>query len=404
MGTAKQLIPTFVDAQPIVWNRDFVQNMRHIRGYPNWWRIRDDQSFIDGPPSEGEQYTKELFIWRAEIVKDASDENTDTLELYNLAEFLTVTEEVVNGETIYSYKYRDTLPALRYTHTDVIDSVSLEFDQSGRRMVAFESMGDVFLIWYDSQVGDTVVTNWGAGYNPQIVTDTYRRTGGSSDSERLLFYVDNTTKQIVYRKQLDRFGVVYTLPAAPQDIVELLKVSKNLYGGLTVLYCYDDGAGGLLTGSFTARDFVDGIHIGTDGFVKETYSLFQEKDGTIETFNIKQAKLFIEALELISPVSGNGLITDFILESKTVHLNTQTSEDSIIFVIDGTIGTFAIVDESDPVILLSDQQNSNTFIANTDGDIQSFVLKNSIIQIPQQTELAIELLISAGTVNTFTLG
>src|SRR5690606_6423249 len=99
----------------------------------------------------------------------------------------------------------------------------------------------------DPLTSTMVVSNFGAGYNPQVVTDTYRRTGGSADSERLLFYVDNTTKQIVYRRQDDRYQTVYTLPAAPADVVELLKVSKNLYGGLTVLYCYDDGTGELVT-------------------------------------------------------------------------------------------------------------------------------------------------------------
>src|SRR5690554_415311 len=214
--------------------------------------IRDDVAYIDGPPNEGEQYTRDLYVWSVEIVKDEdTGENTNKLELYDLDNTLEETTEVVNGETVYYWKYREQEPELSYEHTDVIDSVSLEFDQLGRRLIAFESAGDVFLIWHDPVPGTMVVTNWGSGYTPQIVTDTYRRTGGSADSERLLFYVDNTSKQIVYRRQNDRYQVAYALPSAPADIVELLKVSKNIYGGLTVLYCYDDGTGRLKTGSLT---------------------------------------------------------------------------------------------------------------------------------------------------------
>src|SRR5690554_2053224 len=267
MSTAKQLISSFVDAPPLYWDRSYVQNMREIRGYPNWWRIRDDVAYIDGPPNEGEQYTRDLYVWSVEIVKDEdTGENTNKLELYDLDNTLEESTSVVNGETVYRWKYREQEPELTYEHTDVIDSVSLEFDQLGRRLIAFESAGDVFLIWYDPVISTITVTNWGEGYTPFIVTDTYRRTGGSADSERLLFYVDNTTKQIVYRRQNDRYQTAYTLPAAPSDVVEILKVSKNLYGGLTVLYCYDDGTGDLKTGSFTARAAEDVVHVNTDRY------------------------------------------------------------------------------------------------------------------------------------------
>ena len=397
MGTAKQLIPTFVDAQPIVWNRDFVQNMRHIRGYPNWWRIRDDQSFIDGPPSEGEQYTRELFIWRAEIVKDASDENTDTLELYNLAEFLTVTEEVVDGETIYSYKYRDTLPALSYTHTDVIDSVSLEFDQLGRRMVAFESMGDVFLLWYDSQAGGTVVTNWGAGYNPFIVTDTYRRTGGSGDSERLLFYVDNTTKQIVYRRQLDRFTIEYTLPDAPQDVVELIKVSKNIYGGLTVLYCYDDGAGGLLTGSFTATAGEDVMHIGTDDTLV-SHATLSPLSGSLLSFKLGVALVLYQATEATSLIPFSGSLVGFELRSSNNFLEPMS--ETLLVSTEGNILNFEL--KSSTVSLLD--QNSTATLAVGTGSILNFTLVVTKIATEPANADTATLVSSSGTLTTFTLG
>jgi len=259
-------------------------------------------------------------------------------------------------------------------------------------------MGDVFLIWYDSQAGDTVVTNWGAGYNPQIVTDTYRRTGGSEDSERLLFYVDNTAKQIVYRRQLDRFQTVYTLPSAPSDVVELLKVSKNLYGGLTVLYCYDDGAGGLLTGSFTARDFANGVNIGTDGFVKEK-TKFQPSEGTVLSF-----VLMISSVETGNQVSAtqltpsNGSILEFNIRSSTIKLNPQTSSGSIASITNGTIDAFSIKES----IIFVEQSASGSLSVNADGSIDSFALKETLIEVSEQ-DIA-ELLVGTGDITTFTLG
>src|SRR5690554_710587 len=368
MSTAKQLISAFVDAPPLYWDRSYVQNMREIRGYPNWWRIRDDVAYIDGPPNEGEQYTKDLYVWSVEIVKDEdTGENTNKLELYDLDNTLEESTSVVNGETVYRWKYREQEPELTYEHTDVIDSVSLEFDQSGRRMVAFESMGDVFLIWYDSQASATVVTNWGAGYTPQIVTDSYIRTGGTTGSTRILFYVDNATKQIVYRLQDDRFGVVYTMPSAPGDIVEILKVSKNLYGGLTVLYCYEDSPGSLKTGSFTARSAEDQVEVGTDGF--QDIDTVAVKAGTIVGMSIGIKEGLITAGERNSlALSSQGLVfTDFLILTKEINLPPK--EDSISlnsgdllfsnFLIKSVVRVFE--DQRDAVELASDSLTMPTF-------------------------------------------
>lgn len=400
MGTARQLIPTFVDAQPLYWDRSYVQNMRSIRGYPNWWRIRDDESFIDGPVTEGDQYTKDLYIWRADIVKDTAGDNTNTIELYNLIESLTRTDEVVDGETVYSYKYTNALPSLSYVHTDVIDSVSLEFDQLGRRTVAFESMGNVFLIWYDSQAGDTVVTNWGAGYTPQIVTDTYIRTGGSADSTRILFYVDNATKQIVYRLQADRFGTVYTLPNAPQNVVEILKVSKNLYGGLTVLYVYDDTTGSLVTGSFTALYGTDKIHIGSDGndlsqgFMAPSFS-------EIILFTLKLSTVNTLAVENSAFQASSATVSSFSLEAVEENLQTQTSLTVPFLVASASVTSFVL--KSSIINLNTQTSVAPAFVPST-ANITTFLLKETVISLNTQTSSATTMSTSTSSITTFTLG
>ena len=404
MGTAKQLIPTFVDAQPLYWDRSYVKNMRPIRGYPDWWRIIDTEAFIDGPVTQGGQYVNDLYIWKAEVLRDDSFDLTDTIEVSNLRERLTSDSSIVNGQTVYEFQYLFSEPDFSYTHTDIVDSVSLEFDQLGRRMLAFESAGDVNFLFFDSSAGGQVVTNYGAGYNPFIVTDNYTRGSDSTASERLLFYVKDSTKQIVYRKQLDRFEVEYTLPDAPQDVVELLKVSKNIYGGLTVLYCYDDGAGGLLTGSFTARDFVDGIHIGSDGFVKEQYSEFMPKEGTILSFSIKDSVVFLSLTEDSTDLlPGNGTIPIFVLKSSILEFNEQTDSSSIFSITNGSIDNFVLLAQ-DPEVSTEDQEDVGSLVINTDGTISTFLLKVTKIVAPEQTDPTIELVTSAGVVDTFTLG
>ena len=399
MNTAKQLISSFVDATPLYWDRSYVQNMREIRGYPNWWRIRDDVAYIDGPPNEGEQYTRDPYVWSVEIVKDEdTDENTNKLELYDLDNTLEQRTEVVNGETVYYWKYREQEPELTYEHTDVIDSVSLEFDQLGRRLIAFESAGDVFLVWYDPVPGTLVTTNWGAGYNPQIVTDTYRRTGGSADSERLLFYVDNNTKQIVYRRQDDRYQTVYTLPSAPADVVELLKVSKNLYGGLTALYVYEDGTGQLTTGSFTARSDVAQVHIGSDGNQTSPAEI-KPKSAEVINFTLKAGLKSVDVIDTTELLPTSATITNFSLRDNTVSLNEQTSSANIVPAA-ATVTNFELKSTIRP---LQDQVSSASFLADT-ASINAFLLKDTLIYVePYETESA-ELTPTSATITNFSLG
>lgn len=398
MNTAKQLISAFVDAPPLYWDRSYVQNMREIRGYPNWWRIRDDVAYIDGPPQEGQQYTKDLFNWKVEIVKDEdTGENTNKLELYNLVNTLEESTTVVNGETVYSYKYREVPPELEYTHTDVIDSVSVEFDQLGRRLIAFESSGDIFLIWYDPVQSSITVTNWGAGHTPYIVTDTYRRTGGSADSERLLFYVDNTTKQIVYRRQNDRYQTSYPLPAAPNDVVEILKVSKNIYGGLTVLYVYEDN-GQLTTGSFTARFAEDAVAIGTDGDIVD--SLEQKVlSGTVTLFSLKEGAVNVagESSSMLSGISG--AITFFELRPAQIFLNEQEDTSAVL----ANSGTVSLFELKSSLINVGPFESSSN-ILHSSGDITLFNLAFSRIDIESFEGESTSVVPISGDITTFNLG
>src|SRR5690554_2588102 len=221
--TAKRLVAGLHDAAPVFWDRAYSKYMRQVVGYPNYWRITDDVAFIDGPPETGQQYTRELFTWKAEIRKDDFNELTDTIDLFNISNNWETWQKTEPDNSItYYYKYVPKPAEETYAHTHNIDNVSLEFDQSGRFIIAFESNAEVYLWWYDPQPQQFTTTKFADGRTPHIVTDTYARTYGSAASERLLFYVNGTTNQIEYRRQLDRYNVAYQLPNAPADVVEIL--------------------------------------------------------------------------------------------------------------------------------------------------------------------------------------
>ena len=405
MGTAKQLIPTFVDAQPLYWDRSYSKNMRPIRGYPDWWRIIDTEAFIDGPVTQGGQYVNDLYIWKAEILRDDNYDLTDTIEVSNLRERLTSDSSIVNGQTVYEFQYLFSEPDFSYTHTDVIDSVSLEFDQLGRRIVAFESAGDVFLIWYDTSVGDTVITNFGEGKNPVIVTDTYYRKGGSADSERFLFYVNSATNQVVYRKQNDRYGIEYSLPASSGDVVELLKVSKNLYGGLTVLYCYEDSPENLTTESFTARPGEDIAHIGTDGKLL-SISNISASSASLFNFSLEIKGFKVSLIDTASLVPDNANILKFVLRSSIVELElTEPTEQAInLSITSATVESFLLETVQVEVPILLEEASFNLSI--TSSDVISFSLEQVRFRIDKEivapNVFAFDVLSSDITV--FTLG
>lgn len=395
--SAKQLVTGFLDAPPLFWDRSFVKNLREIRGFPNWWRIRDDESYIDGPPQEGEQYTKEQFNWKGEIRKDAVGDNLDTIDLFNLAEFWEYwDEELADGSINMYFKYTPQPPKHTHVHTALVDSVSIEFDQLGRRVIAFESEGDVYLLWYDSQAADFVVTNFGAGYNPQIVTDTYRRTGGSADSTRYLFYVDVVTKQIVYRAQLDRFGVVYTLPNAPSDVVELLKVSKNLYGGLTALYSYEESPGKLSTGSFTAKMPDDKVDPGTDGFQKSSAAIGIAEAG-FKQFILKVGGVILAPEDLVSLYISDATLPTFFFGEKTSEIEAE--DIASVIILDADLSEFSL--KSSTIDTLAEDEAT---ISITDAEMKQFSLKETLIPLEAKDSNTATITITDTSLLTFSLG
>jgi len=327
MGTAKQLIPTFVDAQPLYWDRSYAKNMRPLRAHPNYYRIEDSFDYIDGPPQEGQQYNKENIVWKCEIILDEDFDKTNQIRVYNLKDTITETSEVLpNGQTQYYYKYNSTVPEFILTHTDIIDAVSVEFDQSGNRIIAFESLGNIYLNYFDSVSQGVITRLIGPGRTPVVCTSTYKRVGAASESERYLFYVDAVTEQIVALKGIERYTIEYALPSASSRITELLQVSKNIYGELLVVASREIDSDTVDIIAFTEQEETvpDAFLLNSDVYLENP--VFSEvTELNINIFNIAIALINISFIETTEPSTDylakvdSLLINNFNILSKIVN-------------------------------------------------------------------------------------
>lgn len=81
------------------------------------------------------------------------------------------------------------------------------FDQNMRPLVALATRSKhLSLYWYDPLAANYVVTNLGQGRSPRMTLDDKRQFAGAQ-SDALLAYIKG--KQLVYRRQRDRFLVEY---------------------------------------------------------------------------------------------------------------------------------------------------------------------------------------------------
>lgn len=124
-------------------------------------------------PSRGLMYQ----IWRARIINDGI-----VIDAPSVPEFVA------------------------YSGTDITE-VSLAFDQNMRLTMAFVESGEAKLLWYDSFIGQEVVTTLPAdAVTPRVTLDDKRRTQASV-SDIILGYKRGNS--LYYRQQRDRFQVEY---------------------------------------------------------------------------------------------------------------------------------------------------------------------------------------------------
>ena len=193
---------------------------------------------------------------------------------------------------------------------------------------------------------------------------------------------------------------MYTLPSAPSDVVEILRVSKNLYGGLTVLYCYDDGSGNLETGSFTAAVGPNTLGIGTDNNIVDNFILSTE--GSLPYLSLKEAavRTFDTSKSELNESSGSVLL--FELKDSRIDLSGGVSASSFQSS-SADVLQFSLDVERVPVYFTA-EPSSSTF-SQEDAQITSFELR--VARTPvflDGVEDSVQFSQQSGTVTNFSLG
>jgi hypothetical protein len=99
-----------------------------------------------------------------------------------------------------------------FTHVgDPFDEIDAAFDQQAHIVVAGQRAGHVWIYYFNGLIGDFAFEDFGAGRTPKILLDN---PFDVSNSDVLVFYIDDAANKIRFRQQRDRYQVVYDTPAA----------------------------------------------------------------------------------------------------------------------------------------------------------------------------------------------
>ncbi len=116
-------------------------------------------------------------------------------------------------------------PFAVYSGADITE-FSFTFDQNMRPAIAFVQNGVAKLRWFDSQAGQQVITDIGAGViTPRVTLDDKRFTQ-SANSDIILSYVRDGG--LYYRQQRDRFTIERLLDAGPHKGLIKIGMGSNL--------------------------------------------------------------------------------------------------------------------------------------------------------------------------------
>ena len=115
-------------------------------------------------------------------------------------------------------------PAVQFTPSGVVTSLSLAFDSNMRPSIAYVEDGVVKLRWFDTVPGTTVTTTFAGATQCRCGTDE-KRDGLAGLTDVILAYVMAGT--LYWREQRDRFLVEYEVGAMPTG-TSLLHIGKNI--------------------------------------------------------------------------------------------------------------------------------------------------------------------------------
>jgi hypothetical protein len=120
-------------------------------------------------------------------------------------------------KSFYAARANDTntdwLPeTFLFTHVgDPFDEIDAAFDQQAHIVVAGQRTGHVWIYYFNGLIGDFAFEDFGAGRTPKILLDN---PFDVSNSDVLVFYIDDAANKIKFRQQRDRYLVAYDTPAA----------------------------------------------------------------------------------------------------------------------------------------------------------------------------------------------
>lgn len=106
--------------------------------------------------------------------------------------------------------------------------IDAAFEQQGRlnvvvqRNTGIDNAPEVWLYWFDPILNNFTFQNLGTGRTPRISLDDWQTL---TDSDILVFYVNDTVDRIQYRVQRDRFNIVYNTPITNVENIYLEKVA-----------------------------------------------------------------------------------------------------------------------------------------------------------------------------------
>lgn len=129
------------------------------------------------------------------------------------------TEVYIEAELLDKTGWTGT-PSLLFDASDsgnlsAIAEIDLTFDQLGRPFVFYQqpngSVNDLWIWWFDSQLGDTTLKFISEGRNPNCYQDE-RSPKFSELSDILIFYINGDDSAVEWRQQRDRFDTIYTTP------------------------------------------------------------------------------------------------------------------------------------------------------------------------------------------------
>lgn len=228
--TAHRLFPAEVQGSYYLLYQPYIENMRPLREDldENYWRLRDDVCYVKGPQAIGNSLSAETYLWKAHPVEEG----------------IAIRPLTTKGE--------DGDVALLVEEADEVLSVSLEFDQTGAVLLAWETPTGSHFRWYDNAVNEYVVTDLPQCVTP-VIGNTYTITPlNTEDSTRNLFYVDVSDHSLRYRQQSERYGTEYTL-AVSGEVLEVLSAGPNIYGGFSIAIAVREW-GEITQKSFTVFD------------------------------------------------------------------------------------------------------------------------------------------------------